>query len=194
MMDDGNDPAMRRKLMAGGGMSSKHADDMIRQKRDEKHHAAALKAMRESSQHTTFKAGISKKADAPEAFKKDEKTSSSGKDIFAAGLVIAILLGVFNNSSEDKTTTPASAPQPQEAKEVVLKISAPLSGKFVCSSGSKFITNFISTGPNKMIVSEKDPSLKGKPSINLLGIDIYAKSCQHAEQLINDYYRAFGPK
>jgi hypothetical protein len=84
---------------------------------------------------------------------------------------------------------------PKTEKETVLKIISPLSGRFFCvAQDGKHLTTFISDGQNSMAVSKTDPSLKGKPSMNLEAIDTYAVSCNHAENLINDYYRRFSPK
>jgi hypothetical protein len=174
------------------GMSGKQADEQIIMERERRSQEAMLKTMREGAKtHTNRKPDDRTKTPSQG---KSGNTSSNGGELFVGALIVAFLVGAFNSSSDDKTAAPVPV-TPPEAKEVVLKIASPLSGSFVCTSeNGKYVTTFTATAANKMAVSRTDPSLKGKPSIEMETIDKFSVSCKHSEMLINDYYRAFGPK
>lgn len=176
------------------GMSNKQADEQIIMERERRNHEAMLRSIRESAKIPTHDNKKSNNKPATHQKGKDGKSSSNSGELFVGAVIVAFLIAAFNSPSDDKATSPAPV-TPSEAKEIVLKISSPLSGTFVCAvERGKYVTTFTATGPNKMAVSQTDPSLKGKPSINMGLVDSYATSCRHAEMLINDYYRTFGPK
>lgn len=188
----GEERERHRQLQAT--MSRKQADEQIHRERERRNHELMLKAIRESGKVSTPHTRKSKDTTSQYSSKQDKISSSNDGGFFVGAVIVAVLVGVFNSSSDDKATAPVPVTS-AEAKEVVLNISSPLSGTFVCAlEGGKYATTFTATGPNKMAVSQIDPSLKGRPAIGLGMIDIYATSCKHAEKLINDYYRVYRHK